>query len=268
MTIDILICTLNDGIQSVPSVFMPPMDGVGYVVSMQYTDDKALDSIPDEIRKRTDVKLHLLKGKGLSKNRNAAMALADADILVIADDDNRYKPEYMDSIRKAYAENKDAGIICFAAENYEGKPLKWYPAHTMTFDEAFERGYYPASVEITMRNASIKKAGVHFNENFGLGSEHLCAGEEDVFLKDAKGKGIGILVVPCVIVQSDPQTTGINFIGNDKMQLTKGATFNYLFGRKNAIYRSLKEGLWWMVHRGANPVPIIRNMIKGVYLWH
>lgn len=243
------------------------MDGVGYVVSMQYTDEKALEQIPDEIKTRKDVKLHLLKGKGLSKNRNAALDLAEADILVIADDDNRYKPEYIDRIRKAYSEHKDAGIICFAAESYEGKPMKWYPAKAMPFDDAFSSGYYPASIEITMRNVNVKRVGVRFNEHFGLGSEQLCAGEEDVFLKDAKGKGIGILFVPSVIVQSDPQTTGINFIGNEKMQLTKGATFNYIFGRKNAIYRSLKEGLWWMVHRGANPVPIIRNMIKGVYLW-
>ena len=46
MSIDILICTIDHGIQNVPGVLLEPMPGVRYVVSMQYTDSQYLDDIP------------------------------------------------------------------------------------------------------------------------------------------------------------------------------------------------------------------------------
>ena len=260
MTIDILICTINEGIQKVPSVLMPPMEGVRYVVCMQYTDEAALEKVPMKMMIRKDVKLYVHEGCGLSKNRNFALEWAEADIIVIADDDNRYQPEYIERIRNAYAANPDADIICFAAESYEGKPMKVYPQAKMPYTEAFKRGYYPTSMEITMK----KGVDVKFDERFGLGSKTLCAGEEAVFLKDCIDNGYNALFCPDVIVRSEFDTTGSHFADNKKMQMSKGATFAYLFGKPNAIYRSVKESLWWMLHKGCNPTPILYNMVKGV----
>ena len=262
MNVDILICTINEGIEKIPSILMSPMEGVRYVVCMQYTDEKALDKVPMNVMTRKDVKLYVHESKGLSKNRNFAFDWSDADILVIADDDNRYTPEYIERIRKAYADNPNADIICFAAESYEGMAMKKYPASKMSYDEALRKGYYPTSMEMTMR----KGIDVTFDERFGLGSDKLCAGEEAVFMKDAIDKGYKALFIPEVIVQSQFETTGSNLVGNKQLQLSKGATFNYLFGRPDAIWRSVKEGLWYMIHQGANPFPIIMNMIKGVYI--
>lgn len=262
MTVDILICTINEGIQKIPSILMSPMEGVRYVVCMQYTDEKALDKVPMKMMTRKDVKLYVHEGKGLSRNRNFAFDWAEADILIVGDDDNRYTPEYIERIRKAYTDNPDADIICFAAESYEGMPMKTYPTRQIPYAEAVSRGYYPTSMEMTMRRG----VDVKFDERFGLGSEKLCAGEEAVFMKDATDKGYKALFIPEVIVQSKFETTGSNLVGNAQLQISKGATFNYLFGRSDAIWRSVKEGLWWMVHQGANPLPIIKNMIKGVYI--
>jgi len=260
MNIDILICTINEGIQRVPSVLMEPMEGVRYVVCMQYTEEEALELVPMDIMKRKDVKLYIHEGKGLSRNRNFAFDWAEADILVIADDDNRYSPEYIERIRDAYKQNPDADIICFAAESYDGRQMKDYPKEKMSYTEAFKQGYYPTSMEITMR----KGVDVKFDERFGLGSDKLCAGEEAVFMKDCIDRGYEALFIPQVIVQSRYETTGSNFIENKQMQISKGATFAYLFGKNEAIYRSIKEGLWYMVHKGANPLVIIKNMVKGV----
>lgn len=260
--LDILICTINEGIQRVPSVLMPPQEGVRYVVCMQYTDEEALDKVPMKLMMRKDVKFYVHEGKGLSKNRNFAFDWAEADIVVIADDDNRYKPEYIERIRKAYEENPDADIICFAAESYEGKPMKRYPKEKMSYAEAFKQGYYPTSMEMTMR----RRVGVKFNENFGLGSKHLCAGEEAVFMKDAIDKGYKALFVPEVIVDTRYETTGGNFLSDKKMQISKGATFRYLFGKQSAIIRSIKESLSYFVKKGCNPIPIFGNMLRGINL--
>lgn len=268
MNIDLLICTLNEGIQRIPSLLIPSEEGIRYVVCMQYSDEEALGKVPMKVMTRKDVKLYVHEGKGLSRNRNFALDWAEADICVIADDDNRYKTEYYDAIRKAYSEHPNADVICFSAESYDGKPMKEYPASAMTYAEARRKGYYPTSMEITFRTASIKEKGIRFNENFGLGSEMLCAGEEDVFLKDCEDKGLNILFIPQVIVQSDPDTTGIHFIGNKTLQITKGATFKYLYGTNNAVWRSIKESLWHFLHEQANPFTIFFNMMKGIKMFN
>ena len=262
MTLDILICTIDEGIRNIPNVLIPKEKGISYIVSMQYTDESYFAMIPEILKERDDVTLTYLKGKGLSRNRNNAIAHAKGDILLIADDDNRYTSSGLRRIIDTYENNQDASVICFKAESYSGVPLKWYPSDAMSYEAAFRQGYYTASIEMTMRN----NLGLKFDERFGLGSEYLCAGEEEVFMKDAITAGYKALFVPKVIVWSNPDTTGSHFIGNKKMQITKGATFRYLFGTKEAIWRSIKESLYHLIHSHANPLPIFKNMLKGIWI--
>jgi len=252
MGISILICTFNEGILRVPSVLMPPMEGVKYVVCMQYTDEEALGKVPMKMLMRKDVKFYVHEGQGLCKNRNFALDWADGDICVIADDDNRYKPEYIQNIIQAYAEHPEADIITFQAETIEGKPLHPYPAD------------YVSSVEMTFRPSSLREKGLRFNEDFGINGNKYCAGEEDVFLTEAKQKGLNILYVPKVIVQTQAATTGTNFADNPDLQRTKGAVFLIRFGKANAIWRSVKEAGFYFVHKGKNPFIIFRNMLRGI----
>ena len=249
--VSILICTIDAGIEKVPRVLMPPMGDVSYVVSMQYTDDRFLQLIPRVLEEREDVTVTTLEGRGLSRNRNNAIAHATGDVCVIADDDNRYERRHIDAIVEAYEKMPDADIIIFQAETLEGKPLHPYPAD------------YVCSVEMTFRRG----IGIRFDERFGLGSEHLCSGEEEVFLKDARDKGLSIRHVPKVIVATEGVTTGDTLVGNRKLQLSKGATFRHMFGMGNALWRSAKEAGWHMVHGGANPFPIFMNMCRGVFLY-
>lgn len=39
MTLQLLICTFNDGIKRIPDLLLPPIDGVEYLVSWQQADD-------------------------------------------------------------------------------------------------------------------------------------------------------------------------------------------------------------------------------------
>ena len=260
MTLDILICTIDEGILRVPEVLMPPRDDVRYVVSMQYTSEGMKKRVPQVLRERGDVMLTFLEGRGLSRNRNHAFEHSTGDIRLIADDDNRYTDEGIDHIFEAYREHSETDIICFAAESYEGQPMKVYPTKTMEYWEAFKQGYFPTSMEMTMR----RSVDVKFDERFGLGAERLCAGEEDVWMKDATDKGYRALFVPQVVVRSRYETTGSHFVGNTRLQMSKGATFRHLFGVPEVLWRTLKEAGWWMVHRGANPFPILWNMLKGI----
>ena len=128
------------------------------------------------------------------------------------------------------------------------------------------RSPYVCSVEITFRRESVLKHGIKFDERFGLGSPLLCAGEEDVFMADARRAGLTIRNVPKVIVRTPGSTTSAKFIGNKKLQITKGATFRYIYGTGSAVWRSFKEAGWYLLHKGANPFPILHNMLKGIWI--
>ena len=248
MTLDILICTIDDGIMKVPEVLMSPRGDVRYVVSMQYTGEEMLERVPKVLRERKDVTLTFLKGRGLCRNRNHALEMATGDVVLMADDDNRYSEELIRNIFKAYEEHPDADVIHFQALDLEGKPLHAYPAD------------YVSSVEMTFR----REVKVRFNEKFGLGSEKLCSGEEDVWMKDVRDAGYCVKYMPKPVVMTPAGTTGAFFVGNEKLQMSKGATFRYVYGTPNALWRTLKEAGWWLVHRGANPFPILYNMLKGM----
>lgn len=260
MTLDILICTIDEGIERVPEVLMPPRDGVRYVVSMQWTSPEKKELVPTVLKEREDVTLTLLEGRGLSRNRNHALECATGDIRLIADDDNRYTDELIDNLLEAYQEHAEADIICLTAESYDGQPMKTNPKEAMPYEEAFRLGYYPISIELSMREG----VDVKFDERFGLGAERFCAGEEDVWMKDALDRGYKAMFVPKVVVRSYDDTTGAHLVGNAALQQTKGAVFRHLFGTPEAVWRTLKEAGWWMVHKGANPLPIAWNMLKGM----
>lgn len=262
MTIDILICTIDEGIGGVGDVLMPPIPFVHYVISVQYTTDSAPE-IPAVLTERSDVTVTMLRGRGLSRNRNNALAHATGDVVVIADDDCRYSPRAIDTIHRTYAQRPETDIVCFAAETYDAKPLRFYPDAPMGYAEACWHGYSPASVEMTFRRTSIVDKALTFNERFGLGSR-FPAGEEDVFIADALRSGLRVDFVPSVIVTTDGATTGQRFLHDARLQEAKGAVFRHRFGTCSALWRTFKEGAHHLIFNHVNPLPIWKGMLRGI----
>lgn len=262
MSIDILICTIDEGVERIPEVLLPPLEDVRYVVSVQYTSAQP-PQIQQEWANRPDVTLTLLPGRGLSRNRNNALEHATADILVIADDDCRYRPEYFDTIREAYRQHPEADGLCFAYQSYEGASKGNYPAQAMSYEAACCRGYYPSSVELTFRRESLQRCGIRFNTRFGLGTERP-AGEEDILLTDCQRAGMVLLCIPQVITRTAAVTTGNFFLTDPRLQRTKGAVFRYRFGLPSALWRTLKEGLHHLVYHRTNPLPLWHHMLQGL----
>jgi glycosyltransferase involved in cell wall biosynthesis len=262
MTIEIQICTIDAGIERVPEVLMDAVEDVCYTVSMQYTDMKYLALVPDCLRQRKDVQLVYLEGRGLSRNRNHALAYTRGDVVVIADDDNRYTIGQIDLIRQTYTEHPEADILYFEAAGMDGVPLQTnYPARVMLYREANARGVYAMSVGMTLR----RTCNIRFDERFGLGSGKFIAGEEEVFMHHAQQQGCIVLFVPEMIVRTPAVTTGTHFAKDTRLQVAKGATFREVYGVREALWRSLKEGLWYMRKKSLLPFPIIYNMCKGIW---
>ena len=74
-----------------------------------------------------DVVLSVYKGQGLSNNRNHALELAKADLVIFADDDSRLSDEAPAINRKIFSEDPDLDVAFFRASTYTGKMLKQYP---------------------------------------------------------------------------------------------------------------------------------------------
>ena len=120
MTLDILICSLNKGIVRIDDLLRPEQEGVRYVVSYQYTDERYLELVPDVLKQRKDVVLSVYKGQGLSNNRNHALELAKADLVIFADDDSRLSDE-APAIMKDLSEIRTWNVAFFRASTYTGK---------------------------------------------------------------------------------------------------------------------------------------------------
>ena len=246
MTLELLICTIDEGIERLKDSLcpLPSRDDVHYLVSWQYTTPE-LPRVPEWLSVRTDVTILQLQEKGLCKNRNFALEHATGDILKICDDDERWTLEYFDTILDTYRNHPEYDIVHFQAIG----PTKKYPPR------------FVSSFEITMQREKIGR--LRFDERFGLGSDYLNAGEEDVLMYDALRMGLHIHYEPQPICQTRANTTGDN-ISNPLLQRSKGAVFYRTGGYGYACYKAVRETLGWMLRKGMNPITMLRNMWWGI----
>ena len=65
LTIDVQNCSFNKGAVKMDVSVLPPCEGVRYIISYQYTDDRYLSLLPDTTHKRAHVRLFAYRGQGL-----------------------------------------------------------------------------------------------------------------------------------------------------------------------------------------------------------
>ncbi len=261
--LQILICTHNEGIREVPNILLPEAEGIGYVVSMQYSDARYLNAVPAELRYRKDVVLSVIAGQGLSANRNNAIACATAEVCVVADDDVRYELADLQRIVAAHAAHPEAGVILFQAKGPQGELLKNYPQESFNYPD-IPKGYYPSSIEITFKRVCVKD--IPFDLRFGIGSKGVACGEEEVWLHTLYRKaGQFILYLPFSVVRTleSPQG-GANFAMRPEIQRAKGATLYYLYGM-SAWLRCFKASLFTACSvKNAHFFTLLRNTARGI----
>ena len=261
MTIDILICTIDEGITAVPSCLMEKMEGVGYVVSFQYSDAKYLDFIPETLRNRDDVTLATLGGRGLSANRNNAMDHARADICVIADDDCRYTPERLNMLREAFDRHVEADVLMMQSLGPDGQLLRTYPECSFNL-HCPPKGYYPISIDLAFRRENMMD--IAFDERFGLGSKYMEGGEEGVWVETAKRMGKTVLYVPQPLAQTMEQPkSGDDIFDNPRKLFAYGALSYFVYGL-TALLRCLKFAVIEAPRHHASVMNAYKGMLKGI----
>lgn len=262
MLLSVCICTLDDGIRQVAGGLIPPCVGIEYVVSWQCTGTAEHCAVPAELEERDDVRIYRLQGRGLSRNRNHALEQARGELLLIADDDERFRPAYLANVLRSFADHPRMDIGLFRVKDHQGNWLKNYPEISYDYPHV-PPGAYPCSVELVLHRRVVE-AGLRFDEHYGLGSPYLAAGEEDILLLDAMRMGLLIRYIPLCIAETEAVTTGQLFPVSPAVQRSKGAVFYRVYGGWRALWRCTREALSWMVHRGRNPFPLFVHMLQGI----
>ena len=125
LTIDILISVKDKKIVRIKEALPEAQEGVKYIICFQYTDEKYLKLIPEELKGYDDVKLVLKNETGLSRSRNQLLEMATGDLVYFIDDDTVILHGALDCIRQTF-ENNDMDIALFQSQSYSGKLLRDY----------------------------------------------------------------------------------------------------------------------------------------------
>ena len=261
MTLDILICSLNKGIVRIGDMLRPARENVRYIVSYQYTDDRYLELIPEELKQRTDVSVYKYRGQGLSANRNLALEKSTADLVMYADDDARFSDNSFDIIFNTFETHPEVDVAFFCASTYKGKALKSYPQEEQAIT-ALPETYSISTIEMVFRRGKVKGA-VRFDERFGLGTKFLTCGEEDVWLTDALRQGLNMRYFPKKIIETSTMLKRNLVYIDAGVQRSKGAFEYYLHGNK----------AWWKcfcftltsTRKGmCHFLPMMRHLAEGI----
>ena len=257
MTLEILICTINDGIGGVEKMLLARQEGLRYVVSWQQTDGVARE-VPKALC-RDDVRVVTMAVGGVSLNRNNAMAHATGDVCVIADDDMTLCADGLRAVVEKFEQDPSLDIATFKYASDCSQ--KSYPDYEFDL-RRFPSGYYVASIEIAFRRASVV-GKVLFDDHFGIGAPVLAAGEESVFLHDVLSLGMKGRFFPITIACHNHPTTAERHGVKMEVVMSNGA---YLYVAKRHDWMLLRAVLmaWRVSRKGVPFVKALRWVTDGI----
>jgi glycosyltransferase involved in cell wall biosynthesis len=256
MTLQLLISTLNEGINSVAQLVLPPREGIGYVVSWQHSGNEEI-ALPVELQ-RPDVEVYNLQGRGLSRNRNNAIRHATADVCLIADDDCRYTHERLQQVIDTFEQNPNVDIATFRFEG-EGSN-KFFPTYSFNLSK-FPKGYFVSSIEIAFRRERVQ-GKLWFNENFGLGAKIFDCGEEHIFIQDALSQALTCLFFPITVVRENDSTVCVKRDVEPGTLMAHGAILQ-LYNPSTVFLRILLKAYRLCRYRNVPFFKAVRHMKKG-----
>ncbi len=263
MKLNLLIAMIDEGIERVAANLPAPFPGVEFIVSHQVTAEH-FRMLPAEL-KRSDVTVAVLEGRGLSRNRNKALQMADGDIALLADDDAIYRPEHFERVFRAFEEAGGSDVACFKIATPEGEAeYKDYSPEAYSLNE--ESRHYISSLEIAFRVAPVKEKEICFDERFGLGSELIKSGEEAVFIFDCIRAGLKVSYIPEYVVEhARESTTKVQDEYSEERVVFKGAYDARRYGWKSVPAALLNTARLYRQLRASSksPATYLRERLRG-----
>ena len=231
--VEIMLSTMNrNNMDFMLSMFpFAHFSDFNILIVNQTTKDKLLESKYPNVRVINAFEL------GLSRSRNMAIANAKHKIGLIADDDTVFVEGFDQKIAEGFNRFKNAAVIKFITTTFEGIFFRKYSKIPLGKLTAMQR-LNSSSIEMALNIDVVRKSGVLFNTNFGLGST-FPLGEEPIFINDLYQKGYQICHEPEIIVthkaikESDIITVEENY-------RIRGAYLYEIFGKTFPIWLGIQ----------------------------
>ncbi len=177
---------------------------------------------------------HLIKAlsmdeKGVGLSRTTALQRATADIVLFADEDIVYEPDYEQKVIEQFEANPDIDMIFFNVRVCDERRTYWTEAPKRV--HRWSCGRYPA-YSIAVRTRKLHEAGLTYHLWFG-GGALFSNGEDSLFINEALKKHMKLLAVPVLIGEEKPREDGSStwFNGYDeKFFYDRGVLYHYLYG--------------------------------------
>ena len=167
--------------------------------------------------------------RGVGLNRNFALLSADAEILMLADDDVVYNDDMPQQVAKAFQENPQADVLIFGMDivkNGKVTEKRHLQAKRRHVWDSMRFGTYTMAI----RRKALLRGNITFHQCFGGGCMY-SAGEDSIFLKTCFDRGLKIYSHPYVLGTCCKDTSSW-FVGhNEKYFYDKGALMAHLFPR-------------------------------------
>ncbi len=178
------------------------------------------------MEERDNVCMISTKTRGVGQNRNIALSMAQADILLFADDDMSYYDGVMEQVVEAFRQLPQADVLIFGMdmtkndEVYEKRRLSIKRCH---LHNSLKYG----ACRIAIRRKAIEKANLRFSQEFGGGCRY-GSGEDTLFLYQCFKSGLQVWSHSLVLGRCAKDTSTWFHGYDEKYFFDKGALFTAL----------------------------------------
>ena len=254
LTLEVLVATMN----------RPNAD---FVASMNLKAD-AVVANQTEVWSHTEqlmdghrIRMLSTATRGVGVNRNLALQLAEADILLFADDDIVYYDGALEAVRNAFRELPEADVIFFGIDMtkkgqiFDKRRNKTQRVHLWN---SFKYG----ACRMAVRRDAIIKKRISFSTLFGGGCIY-CSGEDSIFIRDCLRAGLK-LYSHSAVLGACAKDTSTWFTGfNEKYFFDRGAMIACAFPRAKHLIK------WYFILKlnrksDAGMTTIVKRMNEGI----
>jgi glycosyltransferase involved in cell wall biosynthesis len=211
------------------------------ILSMNIQSDVIFANQADQFTYQTksingfDAQMVTTNTRGVGLNRNVALTIATADILIFSDDDVVYYDGYAEKIINIFENNLSADVIIFSMDTTRGGAID-EQNHNADKQIKLVNALKHGTCKIAIRRSSLLKANVHFSELFGGGCIY-SSGEDSLFIMDCFSKGLKVFTSSYVL-GSTSKDTSTWFQGyNEKYFYDVGAWIAAAFPKINQLIK-------------------------------
>lgn len=222
MTLQVLVTTMNKTLLEIQALYQT-MHLTGDAI---FGNQCGKDGITDLLISGHQIKIVDQSSIGVSRNRNAILKEATADLIVFMDDDVVMVKGYEEIVETSFKEHKQVTSIRFNMLTLnEKRPIRQHGNGISSYRDVISYGVWGLVIN---RELFLKK-NLRFNENYGPGATFYC-GEDSMLSKDLLLKTRHNYVSEVVLGTVEQQMSTWYEKHDERFFISQGAMYYHLGG--------------------------------------